>query len=123
MTGAEHIAQRSLVEASLLADEQRAFHRDVYSLRRRAAMPGRTDGDGAQAGTPPPGTAASDARESAGAAEDTAHECPACKGEGEIAFNPGYPDPQRADSMRCGECGGTGATPTPRPVSGSRRAA
>jgi hypothetical protein len=97
MTGAEHIAQRELVAASLLADEQREHHHDVYSPRRRAATPGGHRGD--------------DYPESAGAALDPAHECPACRGAGEIGFNPGYPDPQRADSMPCGDCRGTGVAP------------
>jgi hypothetical protein len=112
MTGAEHIAQRELVAASLLADEQREHHHDVYSPRRRAATPGGHHGDGARSSASPQSTAAS-APESAGAALDPAHECPACRGAGEIGFNPGYPDPQRADSMPCGDCRGTGVAPAP----------
>ena len=113
MTGAEHIAQRERVAASLLADEQREHHHDVYSPRRRAATPGGHRGDGERSSASPQRTAASDAPESAGAALDPAYECPACRGAGEIGFNPGYPDPQRADSMPCGDCRGTGAAPAP----------
>jgi hypothetical protein len=102
MTGAEHIAQRELVAASLLADEQREHHHDVYSPRRRAATPGEHRGDGSRSSASP-----------LGAAADPAHECPACRGAGEIGFNPGYPDPQCADSMPCGNCRGTGVAPAP----------
>jgi hypothetical protein len=113
MTGAEHIAQRELVAASLLADEQREHHHDVYTQRRPATTPGGPRGDGARSSASPQRTAASDAPASAGAALDPAHECPACRGAGEIGFNPGYPDPQRADSMPCGDCRGTGVGPAP----------
>jgi hypothetical protein len=111
MTGAEHSAQRARVEASLLADEQREHHHDVYTSRR-LAMPGPQDGDGARASAPPASRTAGAAAERVAAAEDSAHECPACHGEGEVAFNDGWPDPQGADSMRCGDCGGTGVAPT-----------
>jgi DnaJ-class molecular chaperone len=34
--------------------------------------------------------------------------CPRCHGDGEIAINPGWPDPQCETSARCPDCGGTG---------------
>ena len=113
MTGAEHIAQRELVAASLLADEQREHHHDVYSPRRPATTPSAARDDGARSSTSAQSTASSDAPKNAGAVQDLAHECPACRGAGEIGFNPGYPDPQRADSMPCGDCRGTGVAPAP----------
>jgi hypothetical protein len=138
MTGAERHAQRALVEASLLADEQRAHHHDVYSTRRRAGTPttpGRQHEDDAPTSARPASTSASDGSESAstgrdgsrrgsaapGRGDDAGDECPSCQGAGEIAFNPGYPDPQCADSMPCRECEGTGAAPAPRAVPGSTR--
>jgi hypothetical protein len=137
MTGAEHNAQRALVEASLLADEQRQHHHDVYSSRGRATTPDRQHGDGAQMSAPPPSTTASHASDSASTArdggsqrhaepsrgQDAARGCPTCRGGGEIAFNPGYPDPRSEDRVPCGECGGTGAAAPPRAVPGSRRVA
>lgn len=34
--------------------------------------------------------------------------CPRCHGDGQIAVNPGYPDPQTETDALCPECGGTG---------------
>jgi DnaJ-class molecular chaperone len=34
--------------------------------------------------------------------------CPECQGEGEITFNPAYPDPQGERSERCPRCRGLG---------------
>ena len=130
MTGAEHIAQRELVAASLLADEQREHHHDVYS---RAAGPRRLAGIAAMArgqarrrkerprATPPR------ARRGPG----SGHECPACRGTGEIGFNPGYPAPARGQHAlrglprdRCRACAVTGAgdAVTPATTRGKRPA-
>lgn len=35
-------------------------------------------------------------------------ECATCHGDGEITFNPGYPDPQTEDNAPCPDCHGTG---------------
>lgn len=34
--------------------------------------------------------------------------CSRCDGEGEIVFNPSWPDPQTEDYATCPECGGSG---------------
>jgi hypothetical protein len=37
--------------------------------------------------------------------------CPRCGGRGEIHVNPGYPDPQTAEYVECGDCEGSGTRP------------
>ena len=68
----------------------------------------------------PPAPQAPRATPRARRALDPAHECAACRGAGEIGFNPGYPDPQRADSMPCADCRGTRCRA--RAVTGARDA-
>lgn len=35
-------------------------------------------------------------------------DCMRCHGDGEVSVNPGWPDPQCEDSVRCERCGGSG---------------
>jgi len=34
--------------------------------------------------------------------------CPVCNGEGDVRFNPGWPDPQTEESAECSRCWGRG---------------